>query len=96
MRGKELQCVPRLATVLGPQLASDLAGSELFGHKEHAVTGAEHVHLGVFGDDAVDDVLLDEIADLSLKVQAKPIQFIDLRTFWSVGVIAFSGFVSGC
>ena len=87
-RGKEPQQVTRLATVLGPQLADDLAGSELFGHKKHAFTGAEDAHVGIFGDEAVDDVLLDEIADLSPKVQAKLMQFIDTHTFRPVGGIA--------
>jgi sigma54-dependent transcription regulator len=64
-RGSKPQRVPRLSTVLGPQLADDLAGSELFGHRKHAFTGAQDDHPGIFGDSAVDDVLLDEIADLS-------------------------------
>jgi DNA-binding NtrC family response regulator len=87
-RGKEPQRVTRLATVLGPQLADDLAGSELFGHMQHAFTDAKDTHVGIFGDEAVDDVLLDEIADLSPKVQAKLMQFIDTHTFRPVGGIA--------
>lgn len=65
MRGSKPQRVPRLSTVLGPQLADDLAGSELFGNRKFAFTGANDDHPGIFGDVAVDDVLLDEIADLS-------------------------------
>jgi DNA-binding NtrC family response regulator len=87
-RGGEPKRVPRLATVLGTQLADDLAGSELFGHKKHAFTGAEKDHPGIFGDKSVDDVLLDEIGDLSSKVQAKLLQFIETRTFRPVGGIA--------
>jgi len=87
-RGMQTKCVPRLATVLGPQLADDLAGSELFGHKKHAFTGAEEEHPGIFGDTGVDDVLLDEIGDLTPRVQAKLLQFIETRTFRPVGGIA--------
>lgn len=82
------QRVLRLATVLGPQLVDDLADSELFGHKKHSFTGAEHDHPGIFGDSAVDDVLLDEIGDLSPKVQAKLLQFIETRTFRPVGGVS--------
>lgn len=77
--------VRRLATVLAPQLSDELAASELFGHKKHAFTGAAKEHPGIFGDEAVDDVLLDEIADLSPRVQAKLLQFIETRTFRPVG-----------
>lgn len=87
-RGKKPERVPRLATVLGPQLADELAASELFGHKKHAFTGADEDHAGIFGDDSVDDILLDEIADLSPKVQARLLQFIETRTFRPVGGIA--------
>jgi DNA-binding NtrC family response regulator len=87
-RGAKIQRVPRLATVLGPQLVDDLAASELFGHRQHSFTGAAEHHPGVFGDTAVDDVLLDEIGDLSLKVQAKLLQFIETRTFRPVGGLA--------
>jgi DNA-binding NtrC family response regulator len=77
--------VRRLATVHGPQLGDELAGSELFGHVKGAFTGAETTHPGIFGDKAVEDILLDEIADLSLRVQAKLLEFIESRTFRPVG-----------
>ena len=87
-RGSEPRHVLRLATVLGPQLADALADSELFGHKKHSFTGASEEHPGIFGDVAVDDVLLDEIGDLSPKVQAKLLQFIETRSFRPVGGIS--------
>ena len=87
-RTSKVQRVPRLATVLGPQLADDLADSELFGHKKGAFTGAQETRSGIFGDTSVDDVLLDEIADLSLKVQAKLLHFLETRTFRPVGGLA--------
>lgn len=87
-RGSKAVRVPRLATILGPQLADDLAGSELFGHRKHSFTGADDDHPGIFGDTAVDDVLLDEVGDLSRSIQAKLLQFLETRTFRPVGGIA--------
>jgi len=84
-RGSKPQRVCRLATVLGPQLADDLAGSELFGHRKSAFTGAVEDHPGVFGDTAVDDILLDEIGDLTPSVQSKLLQFLETRTFRPIG-----------
>jgi transcriptional regulator with PAS, ATPase and Fis domain len=81
----QTRTVRRLTTILGPQLVDDLAASELFGHKRGAFTGADRDHAGIFGDDAVDDVLLDEIGDLSPSVQAKLLQFIETRTFRPTG-----------
>ena len=69
-RGNKSERVPRLSTVLGPQLADDISGSELFGHRKFAFTGANDNHPGIFGDVALDDILLDEIADLSGKQSA--------------------------
>lgn len=77
--------VRRLVTVSGPQLVDDLAVSELFGYKRGAFTGAIEDHAGIFGDEGVDDVLLDEIGDLSARVQAKLLQVIDTRTFRPTG-----------
>ena len=87
-RNGKVQRVPRLATVLGPQLADDLADSELFGYKKGSFSGADESRPGIFGDTSVDDVLLDEIADLTLKVQAKLLQFLETRTFRPVGGLA--------
>jgi len=87
-RASEPKTVQRLATVLGPQLADDLAASELFGYRRHAFTGANKDHPGIFGDESVEDILLDEIADMSPNVQTKLLQFIETRTFRPVGGLA--------
>jgi Sigma-54 interaction domain len=84
-RGSRPQHVCRLATVLGPQLADDLAGSELFGHRKSSFTGASEDHPGIFGDTAVEDILLDEIGELSTGVQSKLLQFLETRTFRPIG-----------
>lgn len=80
--------VRRLATIPGPQLVDDLAASELFGYKRGAFTGAEEDYRGIFGDDAVDDVLLDEVGDLSPKIQAKILQFVETKAFRPVRGLA--------
>ena len=82
------QTVRRLATILGPQLVDDLAASELFGYKRGAFTGADEDYKGIFGDDAVEDVLLDEVGDLSPKIQAKILQFVETKTFRPVRGLA--------
>ncbi len=87
-RGEPSRNTLRLATVLAPQLTDDLAASELFGHRKGAFTGAEEEHPGVFGDEAVEDILIDEIADLNPRVQAKLLQFIETGTFRPVGGLA--------
>ena len=65
--------------------ADDLAGSELFGHKKHAFTGAEKDHPGIFGDKSADDVLLDEIGDMPLNQQAKLLRVLQERKVQRVG-----------
>jgi hypothetical protein len=75
----------RLATVLVPQLTGDLFGSELFGHMEGAFTGAKTTHPGIFGDETVDDVFLDEIGDLPPGLQVKLLHVVETRTFRPVG-----------
>jgi DNA-binding NtrC family response regulator len=84
-RSKAPVRVPRLATVLVPQLTGELFGSELFGHKKGSFTGASEPHDGIFGDSSVDDVFLDEIGDLSPELQAKLLQVVETRTFRPVG-----------
>jgi transcriptional regulator with GAF, ATPase, and Fis domain len=84
-RNKPPERVPRLATILGPQLTDDLLGSELFGHKKGAFTGAHESHRGIFGDASVDDIFIDEIGDLPLSIQSKLLQVVETRTFRPVG-----------
>lgn len=75
----------RLATVLVPQLTDDLFGSELFGHVEGAFTDAKKPHPGIFGDETVEDVFLDEIGDLPPGLQVKLLHVVETRTFRPVG-----------
>ena len=83
--GKQTRPALRLATVLGTQLVDELADSQLFGHVKGAFTGADQASLGIFGDHSVVDVLLDEIGDITPRVQAKLLHFIETRQFRKVG-----------
>lgn len=63
----------------------DLLESELFGHERGAFTGADKRHLG-YAERAADGVLfLDEIGDLSERMQAKLLRLIEERTFSRLG-----------
>ena len=86
--GKQTRSVLRLATVPGPQVVDELADSQLFGHVKGTFTGADRDSLGIFGDSSVEDVLLDEIGDISLGVQAKLLHFIETRQYRRVGSAA--------
>src|SRR5262249_16918472 len=57
-------------------------------HQKDSFTGANTDHPGIFGDAAVDDILLDEIGDLSLRVKSKLLQFLENRTYRPIGGIA--------
>jgi DNA-binding NtrC family response regulator len=83
--GKPSGADTRLVTVLVPQLTGDLFGSELFGHAKGAFTGADTAHPGIFGDETVDDVFLDEIGDLPQPLQVKLLHVVETRTFRPVG-----------
>ncbi len=65
----------------------ELAASELFGHVKGAFTGASSSRTGLFelGDGGT--VFLDEIAELSLDIQARLLRVLQERTFIPVGGI---------
>lgn len=74
-----------LTRVLLTALPGTLAEAELFGHIRGAFTGATRDHSGVFGDTKVKNVLLDEIGDCSLDLQAKLLQVIEDSTYRPIG-----------
>ncbi len=63
----------------------DLAESELFGHEAGAFTGAEKKKRGLLELAEGGTLLLNEIAELPLDLQAKLLTFLDTRTFTRVG-----------
>lgn len=66
-------------------LPADLAESELFGHERGAFTGAVTKKRGLLEISEGGTLLLNEIGELSLTLQAKLLTFLDTRSFVRVG-----------
>lgn len=66
-------------------LHDDLLESELFGHEKGAFTGAEKMRIGRFEQADGGSIFLDEIADMSLKTQAKVLRVLQEQTFERLG-----------
>ncbi len=66
-------------------LPPDLAESELFGHERGAFTGAQSRKRGLLELAEGGTLLLNEIGDLSLPLQAKLLTFLDTKSFTRVG-----------
>ncbi|MBI5396675.1 MAG: sigma-54-dependent Fis family transcriptional regulator [Verrucomicrobia bacterium] len=66
-------------------LAPELAESELFGHEKGAFSGAVSQHRGRFERAHRGTLLLDEVGNLTVAMQAKLLRVIQTRTFERVG-----------
>jgi PAS domain S-box-containing protein len=66
-------------------VAQDLAESELFGYESGAFTGSKGPKRGLLELAEGGTILLNEIGDLSLQLQAKLLTFLDTRQFTRVG-----------
>lgn len=66
-------------------VAPELAESELFGHERGAFTGAHGRKRGLLELAEGGTLLLNEIGELSLSLQAKLLTFLDTRQFTRVG-----------
>lgn len=66
-------------------IPSELLESELFGFEKGAFTGAVSTREGKISVADKGTLLLDEIADLSLPLQAKLLQFIQEKKFFKLG-----------
>jgi PAS domain S-box-containing protein len=66
-------------------LPGELAESELFGHEAGAFTGAVARKKGLLELAEGGTILLNEVGELSLKLQAKLLMFLDTQTFTRVG-----------
>lgn len=85
LRRRDALTTARYQSVLLPGLPDTLIESELFGHRKGAFTGAVRDHEGVFGSDAVADVLLDEVGDAGLSLQEKLLEVIESGEYRPVG-----------
>ncbi len=66
-------------------IPEDLIESELFGHEKGAFTGATTARKGRFDQADNSTLFLDEIADMSLKTQAKILRILQEQKFERVG-----------
>lgn len=66
-------------------LSESLVESELFGHEKGAFTGATQLHKGRFEEADGGTVFLDEVGELSLRVQAKLLRILQEKSFERVG-----------
>ena len=68
-----------------PVLSDHLMESELFGHEKGAFTGAETTRTGRFELADGGTILLDEVTEISLPLQAKLLRVLQERAFERVG-----------
>jgi transcriptional regulator with GAF, ATPase, and Fis domain len=80
-RSRKLDLVVVDCTTLSPELS----GSELFGHERGAFTGAIGARDGAFALANGGTLLLDEVGELSLPLQAQLLRVIQERTYKRVG-----------
>jgi transcriptional regulator with GAF, ATPase, and Fis domain len=66
-------------------LSAQLMESELFGHKRGAFTGADAARVGRFELADGGTILLDEVTEIDLSLQAKLLRVLQERTFEHVG-----------
>ncbi len=66
-------------------IPDELLESELFGHAKGAFTGADRHREGYFGAANQGTVFLDEIGDMSLRLQAKLLRVLQEKTYSPVG-----------
>lgn len=66
-------------------LPSSLLESELFGHEKGSFSGATSRHIGLFERSTGGTILLDEISEVSLEMQAKLLRVLQERSMVRVG-----------
>src|SRR6202453_1081854 len=66
-------------------IPKNLLESEMFGHEKGAFTGADHRRIGKFEQCSGGTILLDEIGDMPLVLQAKILRLLQEQTFERLG-----------
>ncbi len=66
-------------------IPDNLLESELFGHEKGAFTGADRRRIGKFEQHSGGTILLDEIGDMPLPLQAKILRLLQHQTFERMG-----------
>lgn len=79
------RCQRPLISLNCPALSPQLMESELFGHERGAFTGAETARVGRFELAEGGTLLLDEITEIDLGLQAKLLRVLQEKTFERVG-----------
>jgi two-component system, NtrC family, response regulator AtoC len=79
------RCNKPLVRVNSSALPDTLLESELFGHEKGAFTGAYATHKGKFESAADGSIFLDEIGDISPRMQAKLLRVLQEKEFDRVG-----------
>jgi len=74
-----------LMTVNCSALTETLVESELFGHEKGAFTDAKNLKKGIFELADTGTIFLDEIGDISQKMQVKLLRVLEQKTFQRVG-----------
>ena len=75
----------RLVSLNCPVLSAQLMESELFGHERGAFTGADLSRIGRFESANGGSILLDEVTEIDLNLQAKLLRVLQERSFERVG-----------
>jgi two-component system, NtrC family, response regulator HydG len=85
LHGLSARCHGPFVAVNCAAIPETLIESELFGHERGAFTGADRRREGRFEVAAGGTLLLDEVGELPLSVQAKVLRVLEERTFERVG-----------
>src|SRR4051812_48894766 len=85
IHGTSRRAAGPLVSLNCPALSAQLTESELFGHKRGAFTGADADRTGRFEAADHGSILLDEITEIDLNLQAKLLRVLQERSFERVG-----------